>query len=251
MTESRQRGELLGSGATCRVYEWGADQVVKVYRRAFASLASVEFERAGTIHRAGVPSPAVHGMVQLEGRAAVVFDRVDGPALLDELFSDDRTTADVGRVTAELHVAMHDRQVADLPQLADTLRERGFAGLPHGGAPFHGDFHPANVLLHGDQYVTIDWSNAHVAPAAADVACSMLAIGYRGLRPDHPDLERVRGIRREIADAYADTYRAARPAVFDDVPLWFSTIGRLLLEQEPDTAGADELRARFEPSADE
>ena len=39
-------------------------------------------------------------------------------------------------------------------------------------------------------------------------------------------------------------YRAARPAVLADVPLWFAAIGRLLLEQEPDTADADELREK-------
>ena len=241
-----QRGELLGAGATCRVYEWGTDQVVKVYRRAFASLAAVELERAGAIHLAGVPSPAVHGVVAIDGRAAVLFDRVEGSSLLDELFAGTRTTAEVGQMTAELHVEIHDHHVGGLPQLADTLAQRGIAGLPHGAAPFHGDFHPANILKHGERYVTIDWSNAHLAPPAADVACSRLAIGYRGLRADHPDLDQVRRTRREIADAYADAYRAARPDVFDDVPKWFAAIGRLLLEQEPDTADADELRARCE-----
>jgi len=64
-------GELLAEGATCRVYGWGVDRVVKVYRRAFVSLASVEAERAAAIHAAGVPSPAPHGLVE-------VGDRSDG-----------------------------------------------------------------------------------------------------------------------------------------------------------------------------
>ena len=56
----------------------------------------------------------------------------------------------------------------------------------------------------------------------------------------------MRRSRRKIADAYLDAYGAARPAVLRDVPYWFETIGRLLLAQEPDTAGADELHATWE-----
>lgn len=246
-----QRGEQLGAGASCRVYAWGADRVVKVYRRGFESLAQVEYERAGAIHRAGVPSPAVHGVVTVEGRAAVVFDRIDGPSLLDELLAGNRTTTDVGRTIAELHGAIHDLPVAGLPHLADTLHERGVNDSPRGVAAFHGDFHPGNIITSGDQFVVIDWSNAHVAPPAADVACTMLAIGYRGLRADHPDLDRRHRSRLEIADAYLEAYGAVRPAVLDDVPYWFATIGRLLLEQEPDTAGADELRATWAQRTDE
>ena len=242
----REVGEQVGAGASCRVYAWGDDRVVKVYRRAFASLAPVEAARSAAVHAAGVPSPAVHGLVDVDGRPGLVFDRVPGPSMLDQLLRGERSPEDVGAALAAVHVAVHGLDAGDLPDLADTLVERGVAAMPLGSAPFHGDLHPGNVLVGGDdrEAVVIDWSNAHRAPAAADVACSILAIGYRGLRAGQADLDRARRSRRRIVAAYVEAYRAAAPQVLDEVAPWFVGIGGLLLAQEPDTADADELRAR-------
>jgi Ser/Thr protein kinase RdoA (MazF antagonist) len=227
------------------VYGWGDDHVVKVYRRAFVALAPVERERAALVHAAGVPSPAVHGLVDVEGRTGLVFDRAPGPSLLDQLLRRERSAEEVGRALGELHVAIHALDAGRLPHLADTLIERGVEPMARASAPFHGDFHPGNVLVGGDHPVVVDWSNAHRAPAAADVACSILALGYRGLRHHQPDLERARRSRRRILDAYVEAYRSAAPHVVDGVEPWFTAIGGLLLAQEPDTADADELRARI------
>ena len=237
--------ELVGEGASCRVYEWGDGQVVKVYRRAFAYLAPIEAERAAAVHAAGVPSPAVHGIVDVDGRVGLVFECVRGPSLLDELLSRDRSVEDVGRVVAEVHVAIHAVAAPALPQLADALHERDVDGMPRGTAVFHGDFHPGNIFVRDGTTMVIDWSGAHAAPPAADVACAALAMGYRGLRVGHPDADRMHRTRQRLADAYLAAYRAERPAVFADFARWYEAIGELLLRQEPETAYADELRASW------
>lgn len=241
----RELGEQVGAGASCRVYAWGEGRVVKVYRRAFVSLAPVEAARSAAVHAAGVPSPAVHGLVEVDGRPGLVFERVPGPSLLDQLVRAERSPEDVGAALGALHVALHALDAGSLPDLADTLVERGVAPMPRGSAPFHGDLHPGNVLVGGGDPVVIDGSNAHRAPAAADVACSILSIGYRGMRAGRPGLERERRSRRRVVDAYVAAYRSAAPQAVDEVPPWFAAIGGLLLAQEPDTADADELRQRI------
>jgi hypothetical protein len=95
-----ERSELLGQGATCRVYSWGEEHVVKVFRRAFEYLAPIEVERVTAVHEAGAPTPAVQGIVSLEGRVGIVFDRIRGPSLLDELVARRLTRADAGQRTA-------------------------------------------------------------------------------------------------------------------------------------------------------
>ena len=90
----------------------------------------------------------------------------------------------------------------------------------------------------------IDWSNGHLAPPAADVACSVLAIGYRGLRGSDASLDLHRR-RVRAAERYLDTYRTLRPQALATFPSGSATIGRLLLDREPDTAFADELTARW------
>ena len=225
-------GALIGRGASSEVYTWTATTVVKLFVPRFAALATVEFERTDALHAAGVPCPAVHGMVEVDGRPGIVFDRLAGPPLYAERGS--------AATLARLHAELHDLPSPALPQLADTLASMGVAGMDAGRSLFHGDLHPVNVLRHEDRWHVIDWSNAHRAPPAADVACSVLAIGYRGMRG--PDASRdVHDRRVRAADRYLETYRTLRADALGDLPMWLRTIGRLLLAQEPDTAFADEL----------
>jgi aminoglycoside phosphotransferase (APT) family kinase protein len=109
---------------------------------------------------------------------------------------------------------------------------------------FHGDLHPGNVLRHVDRWFVIDWSNGHLAPPAADVACSVLSIGYRGMRRPHASVDLHRR-RVRAAERYLVTYRELRPHALADLPVWLSTLGRLLLEREPDMAFAGEMSARW------
>jgi hypothetical protein len=218
------------------VYAWSADTVVKLFVPRFEELAVVEFERSRAIHAAGAPCPAVHEMVEVDGRSGVVFDRLTGPSLLFE--------RGAAATLAQLHVELHGLAPPELPQLADMLAARGIDDLGRGGSVFHGDLHPANVLRHDGRWHVIDWSNGHLAPPAADVACSVLSIGYRGMRGPDASLEWHRR-RVRAAERYLDTYRMLRPEAVTDLPMWLATIGRLLLASEPDTAFADEMTARW------
>jgi hypothetical protein len=232
-----QLGQRLGRGASSEVHAWHPGLVVKVFKPGFEELAAIEAARARIVHAAGIPSPAVHDLVDIDGRPGLVFDRVDGPWALDR--------PDAASITARVQADIHDLVApADLPRLVDTLADLGIDGLPDGDRVFHGDMHPGNVLAHGDQWLVIDWSNAHRAPAAADVACSVLAVGYRGLR-DGPTAARTHQRRIRIADGYLERYVALRPGTLDDLTLWTTAIGTLLLEREPETAFADELRRQW------
>ncbi len=229
-------GGLIGRGATSEVYEWSADTVVKVFVPQFEELAMIEFERSRAIHAAGAPCPAVHGMVEVAGRVGVVFHRLAGPSLFFE--------RGAATTLAHLHVELHDLPPPELPQLADTLSARGIDGIDLGRSVFHGDLHPANVLLDRGRWHVIDWSNGHLAPPAADVACSVLSIGYRGMRGPNASVDWHRR-RVRAAERYLDTYRMLRPEALADLPMWLSIIGRLLLASEPDTAFADEMTTRW------
>ena len=126
----------------------------------------------------------------------------------------------------------------------DALADVGFDGLPDGDRIFHGDLHPGNVLADGDSWSVIDWSGAHVGARAADVAASVLTIGYRGLR-DGPKASEFHERRIRAADSYLRHYMTLRPVGLDDLRRWTTAIGTLLLEREPDTAFADDLRRRW------
>lgn len=237
MTSDARLGERIGRGASCDVHDWGGGLVVKLFKPEFEYLAGVEAERARAVHAAGVPCPAVHDLVTVDDRTGLVFDRVEGPWALG--------WPDAAAITARVQVAIHDVEApAALPRLVDTLADLGVHGLPDGDRIFHGDLHPGNVLADGDGWSVIDWSNAHIAAPAADVACSVLSIGYRGLR-DGPKAMAVHELRIRAADSYLRHYTTLRPGGFDDLRRWTTAIGTLLLEREPDIAFADDLRRRW------
>jgi hypothetical protein len=82
----------------------------------------------------------VHDVIEVDGRRGIVYARVDGPTLLDQLLRAERSPRDVGRTLAAVHLAMHAVAVPGLADLAAVIRV-----------------------------------NAHLAPRAADVARTVSA----------------------------------------------------------------------------
>ena len=66
----------------------------------------------------------------------------------------------------------------------------------------------------------IDWSNGHLAPPAADVACSVLSIGYRGTRSSDAAASTRIVVAPAAAERYLDTVpRASSGGALADLPL--------------------------------
>ncbi len=149
-------GERLGGGGSSEVFAWGEGRVVKLFLAAYDYAVERELDLAAAVYRAGVASPEVHGLVEVDGRRGIVFERVDGPTLLDQLLRSERSSGDVGRELAGVHLAIHAAAVPGLPDLAAVLAKRGRV-VPAGDIVFHGDFHPGNVIAGPDGLRTIDW----------------------------------------------------------------------------------------------
>jgi tRNA A-37 threonylcarbamoyl transferase component Bud32 len=238
-----QLGRRLGEGGSAEVFEWSNGRVVKLFRPEYAFAVDRERSCARAANVAGIRSPEVHGTVEYDERRGIVFERVDGPTLLEQLVQGVRKARDAGAVLADVHLAMHAVPVPDLPDLAAAVRERGL-DFPPGDIVFHGDFHPGNVIIGADGAHTIDWANAHVAPRAADVARTIMAVRYQALRGDQPEgsLALERRTRASILESYLTIYLDAA-GVEGDLPFWLTQAAGSLLRTEPESADASDLRA--------
>ena len=79
-------GPRLAAGGTAELFAWEGGHVVKLYWEGAAmDAAEREAARTRAAHAAGAPTPAVFEVVKVDARPGVVFERLDGPIMLDAI----------------------------------------------------------------------------------------------------------------------------------------------------------------------
>ncbi len=190
-----QLGGLIALGRTSDVYEYGRGSVVKVPRPGVpAAWAAIEAEITTAVHSNGLPTPAVLGLEIVEGRESVVFERIDGQSMWQQVRDGGRSVTSVAVELAEIQLALHGADPpASLIDFADRVGKkidaacvlsvgernearRILASLPRGSSLCHGDLHPGNVLMSDRGPIVIDWYDAGVGNPIADFVRSSLLI---------------------------------------------------------------------------
>jgi Ser/Thr protein kinase RdoA (MazF antagonist) len=188
-------GERIGFGATANLYPWGEGQVLKLFHSGMLE-ASVREEAAATAaaHDLGLPVPAMGGVIEVEGRLGIIYERVDGPTLLQVTSKAPWRVGKIATRLAELHADVNARVTDSLPPLRRRLRwqiERAprlpaplkdqvlelLDRLGDGDRACHFDFHPDNVIATAHGPIIIDWMNGARGEAAADFARTCLMLG--------------------------------------------------------------------------
>jgi len=185
--------QLVGKGRLADVYAWGDAHVLKLFAVGRDAAAIDAEARVGQIlHESGVATPGTHGVIELDGRRGIIYDRAPGTAMLGQLSAKPWRLFAFGRMLAELHASVHQCHAdhlpsqneqlehliarADLPAVQRNLALARFRELPGGTAVCHGDFHPDNVLVNGDSAAIIDWTTACAGNPVADFARTLLIL---------------------------------------------------------------------------
>jgi uncharacterized protein (TIGR02172 family) len=248
-------GAPIAEGRTAEVFAWGDDHVLKLFRPGRgADAAALEAERARAIYDSGAPSPQVGDVVEVGGRAGVIYERIVGPSLLTELSRRPGRLPLVARTLAETHADLHGRTAANLPQLRDMLAHRvstvpkltqrraifrALEALPDADTLCHGDYHLDNVLLSMRGPLVIDWENAALGDPLADVARTLLLFRASFV---YPTSAAGRVFRRVVAalfsSLYLRRYRQLRPVETARLRAWELpvTAARLSEGVEPEEA---------------
>lgn len=188
-------GRLLAIGRTSEVFACGADDVVKVPRPGVPPhWARVEARIAEAVNQAGVPCPEVRGLVEVDGRESIVFERIDGPSLWQTMLDEPAALSDHVTTLIDLQRSIHQiDSLTPIPRLADRIGSKILAAdglgeeqrreaaalaasLPQGSQLCHGDLHPANILLSERGPVVIDWFDAAAGSPASDLVRTSLLI---------------------------------------------------------------------------
>lgn len=255
MTDWGRIGPLVAVGRTSDVYEIGRDAVVKVPRPVVPpEWAAMEARFTVGVRELGAPAPEVLDVVEIDGRDAIVFERVHGPSMWDLLRDGSRSAPSIGEELAAVHrrvlsaglpravaglVERMRNKITQVRQLPESERDDALLAmeqLPRGAALLHGDLHPGNVLMGPRGPVVIDWFDAAIGHPVADVVRSSLLI-----RPFHGEVERphMPGARRSDLRALHEAYVWEMADVLgtstQGLPTWEAVVAASRLSEEAET----------------
>ena len=230
--------EILGRGRQATVYDGGNGLAIKVFEPwVDEASARREAEVGDAVHQLGAPAPRIDQVRQHAGRWAIVFERLPGPVLIEELLDrQSETAADLGRLAAEIHAIdgtvfeevrdqwLRRTHLPEAPHIEQSIRAAA-AHLPDGQSLLHTDLHPFNVMRNrrGD-WVAIDWDGAAHGAPAADL-CRTLFLLVDADAPDGPSDPRLAPLRAEFGFSFLDAYRrAAGPIRDEEISAWRSVM---------------------------
>ena len=235
-------GQPLAYGRTAEIYAWGPGQVLKLFYDWYDP-ESVEYEAriARAIQENGLPVPAIGEILRVNGRLGLVYQRVDGPSLWEEMMRRPWLVMHYARQMAALHIRMHanpgptgipdqhdrlERKIMEAKGLPEMLKRKGsatLASMPPGDRLCHGDFHPFNILMAATGEVVIDWIDATRGNPLADVARTSIlvtgAIEAGQIKGAWPRL-----LLQLMHSAYLDQYFQLRPGGREEYRRWLPIV---------------------------
>ncbi len=200
-------GALLGQGRTAEVFEWGASDVVKLFRKGFEAQVQREAMLVQVAQALGGRTPAFQGQVRVGERLGLVFERAAGQSLMSLLSSKPWLLRRGARILSRLHGSIHECTAPSLPRLVDQFRtlietaegltsgQRSSAlaivdQMPDGQQLCHGDMHPGNVMVGTSRSWVIDWGTAGRGDPLVDVGVTAMILRLGELPPGTPWLLR-------------------------------------------------------------
>jgi aminoglycoside phosphotransferase (APT) family kinase protein len=232
--------ERLGDGREAEILSWSEGRVVRVLKDAVPAQADREAAAMEAARAGGAPVPAVHEVVDVDGRQGIVMDRVDGPDQLAELGRRPWRLPAMGTMLGDLHARLHESVAPpELPDVRGRLRERiaesseipaelgEFAlalleELPDGDRLCHADLHPGNVLLGRGGPVVIDWTGVARGHPMADVAWTRMLLRIARPHPSSPRIVKLAApvARDVLLSRYERAYAARRPLDLELAERW-------------------------------
>lgn len=246
------KGSHLSDGRTAQIFAWGDDKVLKLFRPGFQSgSAAHEAECVRTVHAAGIATPPLIDVVEVDGRKGLIFERVEGPTMLQDMLANPEKAGAHARLLAELHAEMHGHAAAGLASLVVRLRHKierarplptewkaaivdHLDRLPDGEIVCHGDFHPDNIIMTAGGPAIIDWIDVTHGPPLADVARTCLLLGNGNPTGETSTVQRSQldALRQRFVEDYLARYAELRPFDQTELAVWELPIAAARLEEE-------------------
>jgi uncharacterized protein (TIGR02172 family) len=242
----------IAEGRTAEIYEWQDGYILKLYYDwCPPHWVTDEARVARAVSEAGIPAPAAGEIVEVNGRRGLVYERILGISMLQDMNTRPWMLFKHARTLAELQAKVHQLSFSGLesykeglmytirraPYISDELRAKvleHLATLPEEDRVCHGDFHPGNVLLASKEAVIIDWMTASSGNRWADVARTSMLLNIGAKSAGKQVKPIVRLLIRLYHQVYLNRYQEIFPSEHNELKRWIPVIAAARLEEKID-----------------
>ncbi|MBN2852762.1 MAG: phosphotransferase [Clostridia bacterium] len=240
-TKSLKNFKLFAQGCQAEIYLYEENKVLRVLRNPLDNeLLLNEVVIMKSLSDTVVNVPEVFEFLTIEGRPAVVVERIYGDSMLTDLRKHPLSIFNKAEELASLHLSLaQNGSINNLKSVkaracfltgnTDLLKPNMKAfiydlidELPEGSELCHGDFHPGNILqMDGKNYV-IDWFGAYKGDLLSDVAHTYLILKnvprFPGINPvQHAMMKFSGGL---LASAYLKAFMKQRDIDWQRFSKW-------------------------------
>ncbi len=245
-------GKLIGKGMTSEVFEWGDNRVLKLFFKRFG-YKRVEYEAdiGYAVHEAGVISPAVCGIEEVNDCKGIVFERIFGKTILNQIRYQPWLISYYAKQMAELHFKMHNCHTERLPSqinlLYDAIEETDeidiskknrilsyLESLPRGNSVCHGDLHFENIIVSEEGLIPIDWAKAYKGNPMGDVARTCMTIRSPTMPFGTSNLLMMSYLYGKLYTyrEYLNEYMRIANVTFEDIDAWTLPVAAARLKEK-------------------
>jgi aminoglycoside phosphotransferase (APT) family kinase protein len=229
----------IAVGRTAEIFPYEDEKVLKLFFPTVPQLwIEKEIDTGRYIQATQLPVPKVYERLKINGREGVVYERIEGSSLLNELAKKPWKVVQYARLLASLHGQIHELPA---PSNLETQREWATGGIPEtkklsqglqksvlhllDSMPAenqlcHGDFHPGNIILTHRGPVIIDWMTASKGAACGDVARTSIILEAAKAPEGTPMRWLLEWIRKLFLETYLKTYFQLRPVDKNSFTAW-------------------------------
>jgi hypothetical protein len=232
-------GDPIAVGRTAEIYSYGDGKVVKLF---FPTTPQAWIEKeigiGQYIQATDLPVPRVYERVRINDRDGVIYERIEGPSLLNELAIKPWNVVKYARLLAKLHARVHEVEspvgleaqrdwatggIFEKDKLTEDKKTRIrqlLNSLPDGDRLCHGDFHPGNIIFTHRGLVIIDWMTVSKGVASGDIARTSIILEAASAPEGTPMRWLLEWVRKLFLKVYLNTYFKLRPAVKETFTAW-------------------------------
>ncbi len=220
----------IAEGRTAEIFLYENGKVLKLF---FATIPKSWIDRETDIgqyiQEMKLPVPKVYGNVQLNDREGIIYEKIEGSSLLNELARKPWAVGNYARMLANLHAQIH---AVSAPPNLESQKEWAKGGiaksnklpkdlqgeiihllnaLPVGNQLCHGDFHPGNIIVTTSGPIIIDWMTASKGAAIGDVARTSIILEAAKAPEGTPMRWLLEWVRKYFLKTYLETYFQLHP----------------------------------------